>query len=84
MSALYTALEYVFLLPNGQFAVGKVLSANAYFRDIECVLFDSGIEVESVRDEHVQGSEVVGLGVGVYQPGVCVPLKALFLVWLRF
>ena len=31
---------------------------------------------------NMSGSEVVGLGVGVgsYQPGVYVPLKALFLV----
>ena len=35
---------------------------------------------------NMSGSGTVGLGVGVgsYQPGVCVPLKALFLVCAIF
>ena len=46
-------------------------------------LIDSGIEVQCVRGEHVWvGSHGLrgGGGGGGYQPGVYVPLKALFLV----
>ena len=45
------------------------------------ILFDLGTEVEWVRGEHFQGKVRGGdLGVGVSQPGVYVPLNALFLV----
>ena len=35
--------------------VGKVFFANVYFKYIEGVLFESGVEVQCVRGEHVQG-----------------------------
>ena len=46
-------------------------------------LFDSGIEVQCVSGEHIgAGRRWLGRGCswGDYQPGVCMPLKALFLV----
>ena len=46
---------------------------------VEGALIDSGIEVQCVRGEHVWVGGF-GVGVGGYQPGVYVPLKALFLV----
>ena len=56
--------------------------ANAYFIDVEGVVIDSGIEVQYVIGELVQG-EVRGNGlwrVGGYQLGIFWPVKALFLV----
>ena len=51
---------------------------------VEGVLIDSGIEVQCVRGEHVWvGGHGLRGGVGGYQPGVYVPLKALFLVFLK-
>ena len=50
---------------------------------VEGALIDSGIEVQCVRGEHVWLGAMgfgVGVGVGGYQPGVYVPLNALFLV----
>ena len=47
---------------------------------VEGALIDSRIEVQCVRGEHVWvGGH--GLRGGGYQPGVYVPLKALFLVY---
>ena len=43
------------------------------------VLFFVGDVMFNVRGEHVPGS--LGRGLGGYQPGVYVPLKALFLVF---
>ena len=47
-------------------------------------LFDWGIDVQCVKGEHIwvgRGGWAWGCtGLGAYQPRVCVPLKALFLV----
>ena len=50
------------------------------------VLFFVGDVMFNVRGEHVPGclGRGKGRGLGGYQPGVCVPLKALFLVFHIF
>ena len=52
-----------------------LLFANAHCKDVEDVLFVSRIEVQCVRGKHVQR---VGWRRGVYKPGECLPLKALY------
>ena len=47
---------------------------------VEGSLFDPGIEVQCVRGEYIR-VEGCGLSGEGHQPGVCVPLKALFLVY---
>ena len=56
-----------------------VLFANTNFEMylLRVLLFNSGIEVQCVSVSKHVGS---GVGVGSYQPGVYMPLKALFLV----
>ena len=65
-----------------------MLFANSNFKDllVEGALFNSGIEIQCVN-EHVwvgrgglRGRDGLRGRVGSYQPGVYVPLKALFLV----
>ena len=52
---------------------------NASCKLLVGALFDSGIQVQCVRGEHIWVGPAGGWGGGGFQPGVYVPLEALFL-----
>ena len=60
-----------------------MLFANSNVKDllVEGALFNSGIEIQCVSEHVWVGQGGLRVGVGSYQPGVYVPLKALFLVY---
>ena len=62
-----------------------MLFANSNFKDllVEGALFNSGIEIQCVSEHVWVGHGGLRGRGGSYQPGVYVPLKALFLVFIE-